>query len=226
MAKSASAVRAAARAAAGLGEATARRGITVPEVVLASASRVRAQILRRAGVDCALAPTAVDEDAVKQAMAAEGAPAGQVAEMLAELKAQRVSRHRPGALVIGADQMLECAGVWFEKPTDIDQARAHLVALRGRNHELVSCVCVVQDEQRLWHHLGRAKLTMRPFTDEFLDAYLGAVGPSALESVGAYRLEGRGAQLFSKIEGDYFTILGLPLLPLLEFLRRHGVVKE
>lgn len=197
----------------------------VPEVVLASASPVRAQILRQAGVSCGLDATAVDEEEIRRAMAAEGAPAGQAAETLAELKARRVSRRHLGALVIGADQILECAGVWFDKPVDVDRARAHLLALRGRTHELVSCVCVVQDKLRLWHHLGRAKLTMRPFTDEFLDDYLAAAGPSALDCVGAYRLEGLGAQLFSKIEGDYFTVLGLPLLPLLDFLRGHGVVK-
>ena len=225
MAKLESAARTAAHVATGPADATVQSRPTAPEVVLASASRARAQILRRTGVSCVLDAAAVDEEGIRRAMAADGAPVGAVAETLAELKAQRVSRHHPGALVIGADQMLECAGMWFEKPVDSDQARAQLVALRGRDHELVSCVCVVQDKQRLWHHLGRAKLTMRPFTDEFLDAYLAAVGPSALECVGSYRLEGRGAQLFSKIEGDYFTILGLPLLPLLEFLRSHGVVK-
>ena len=205
--------------------AAARRRAAAPEVVLASASTVRAEILRRAGVSCGLDATAVDEEEIKRAMAAEGAPAAQAAETLAELKAQRVSRRHPGALVIGADQILECAGVWFDKPVDADQARAHLLALRGRSHELASCVCVVQDKQRLWHHLGRATLTMRPFTDEFLDDYLAAAGTSVLDCVGAYRLEGRGAQLFSRIEGDYFAILGLPLLPLLDFLRGHGVVK-
>ena len=206
-------------------DATARRAAAPPRVVLASASSARADILRRAGVGCEFDPAAIDEDEIKRAMGAEGAPAAAVAETLAELKAQRVSRHHPDALVIGADQILDCAGVWFDKPVDNSHARTHLMALRDRTHELISCVCVVRDGQRLWHHLGHAKLTMRPFTDGFLDDYLAAVGPAALESVGAYQLEGRGAQLFSKVEGDYFTILGLPLLALLDFLRNHGVVK-
>lgn len=225
MVKSASKGRAWPVAVATVRNVTAGRSAAPPRVVLASASPARAEILRRAGVRCEPDTAAIDEEEIKRAMRAEGRTAAAVAEVLAELKAQRVSRHHPGALVIGADQMLDCAGVWFDKPVDTDHARAHLRALRGRTHELISCVCVVQDNERLWHYLGRAKLTMRPFTDEFLDNYLAAAGPVVIESVGAYQLEGRGAQLFSKVEGDYFTIIGLPLLALLDFLRNHGVVK-
>jgi septum formation protein len=168
----------------------------------------------------------VDEEEVKLAGKAEGVGADAVAEALAELKAQRVTRRHPGALVIGADQMLECEGVWFDKPSDRAAAREQLLALRGKTHQLVSCAVIVRDGERLWHKVDRARLTMRNFSENFLDGYLDAVGDEVLYSVGAYQLEGLGAQLFQRVEGDFFTILGLPLLPLLGFLRVHGVGTE
>ncbi|CAO3449844.1 Maf-like protein [Azospirillum argentinense] len=198
----------------------------VPTVVLASGSRTRAEMLERAGVRVTLAPAAVDEEEIKLAARAEGAPVEDVAEALAELKAQRVTRKHPGALVIGADQMLECEGRWFDKPADRDAARVQLQDLRGKMHRLVSCAVVIRDGERLWHHVDRARLTMRPFSDAFLDSYLNAAGDDVLGSVGAYHLEGLGAQLFHRVDGDFFTILGLPLLPLLGFLRVHGVIAE
>ena len=148
-----------------------------------------------------------------------------VVEALALLKAQQVSRRFPDTLVIGADQMLECEGTRFDKPQDLDQARVQLGQLRGRAHDLVGCVIVVKDGARLWHHPSRVTLEMRPFSDSFLDSYLAAVGEAALKSVGAYQLEGLGAQLFARIKGDYFAILGLSLLPLLDFLRTHEVLE-
>ncbi|OYD86121.1 Maf family protein [Azospirillum brasilense] len=198
----------------------------VPTVVLASGSRTRAEMMERAGVRVILAPAAVDEEEIKLAARAEGAPVEDVAEALAELKAQRVTRKHPGALVIGADQMLECEGRWFDKPADRDAARAQLQDLRGKTHRLVSCAVVIRDGERLWHHVDRARLAMRPFSDTFLDSYLNAAGDDVLGSVGAYHLEGLGAQLFHRVDGDFFTILGLPLLPLLGFLRVHGVIAE
>ncbi len=198
----------------------------VPAVVLASGSRTRAEMLERAGVRVTLAPAAVDEEEIKLAARAEGAPVEDVAEALAEMKAQRVTRKHPGALVIGADQMLDCEGRWFDKPGDRTAARAQLQELRGRTHRLVSCAVVIRDGERLWHHVDRARLTMRPFSDAFLDSYLNAAGDDVLQSVGAYHLEGLGAQLFHRVDGDFFTILGLPLLPLLGFLRVHGVIAE
>lgn len=198
----------------------------VPIVVLASGSRTRAEMLERAGVRVSLAPAAVDEEEIKLAARAEGAPVEDVAEALAELKAQRVTRKHPGALVIGADQMLECEGHWFDKPADREAARAQLQDLRGKTHRLVSCAVVIRDGERLWHHVDRARLTMRPFSDAFLESYLNAAGDDVLGSVGAYHLEGLGAQLFHRVDGDFFTILGLPLLPLLGFLRVHGVIAE
>lgn len=194
-------------------------------LVLASASPARALMLERAGIRFDTEAARIDEEEYRNAMRAAGAPASAVVEKLAELKARRVARHYPEAIVIGADQLLDCDGVWFDKPADLDRARADLKALRGRTHELLSCACVVRDDRRLWHHIDRARLTMRDFTDEFLDDYLAMAGDDVLASVGAYQIEGPGAQLFSKIEGDHFTILGLPLLPLLQYLRDIGSVK-
>jgi septum formation protein len=122
--------------------------------------------------------------------------------------------------------MLECNGVWFDKPPDLEHARAHLMSLRGRTHELITAAVVVRGGARLWQHVDRAQLAMRPFSEVFIDAYLQAVGAEVCSTVGAYRLEGQGAQLFSRVQGDFFTILGLPLLPLLDFLRGHGIVAE
>ncbi|MHA1567519.1 MAG: Maf family protein [Alphaproteobacteria bacterium] len=195
-----------------------------PRVVLASASQPRTILLTAAGVVHDVDPAHVDEAAVKEAMAQEKAPPAAVAELLAETKAQQVSRRHPQALVIGADQILACNDVLFDKPADLDHARAHLMALRGRGHFLHAGICVVRDGQRIWHHNDTAELTMRQFSDAFLDSYLAATGAQSCQTVGAYQLEGLGAQLFSKIRGDYFTILGLPLLPLLDFLRNHQVI--
>jgi septum formation protein len=198
----------------------------VPSVILASGSATRARLLTAAGLSIARETAAVDEAEVKAALKAEGASAARVAEALAELKAVKVSRRHPGALVVGCDQMLERDGRWFDKPDSLAAARDQLLALAGRDHRLLTSIAVVRDGARLWHHSESATLTMRSFSDGFLDAYLAAVGDAALASVGAYQLEGPGAQLFAHIRGDYFAILGLPLLPLLDFLRNHGVVLE
>ena len=202
------------------------RGASDVALVLASASESRRAILAQAGVAFSAEAANVDEAEVKESLKAEGASATQAAETLAELKARHVSRRHPGALVIGADQILECEGAWFDKPVDMAEAAAHLRSLAGKRHVLETAVCVLKDGTRLWHHNARAVLRMRPFGAAFLEAYLAAAGDSVLSSVGAYRLEGPGAQLFQQIEGDYFTILGLPLLPLLGFLRAQGAVPE
>jgi septum formation protein len=193
-------------------------------VILASGSAVRARLLSEAGIAFRRIVAPIDEAELRLTLRAEGATAAMAAETLAELKAQRVSRRHPDALVIGADQILECEGEWFDKPTDPAAARATLARLRGRSHVLRSAVAVVRGGDRLWHRNEHATLLMRDFSDAFLDAYLAAAGPAALSSVGAYQLEGLGAQLFARVDGDYFTVLGLPLLPLLDFLRNHGVV--
>lgn len=191
-------------------------------IVLASGSAARRHMLEAAGVTLAVDAAAVDEDAVKAAMWEETRNPGRAAEMLAELKAVRVSARHPGAIVVGADQMLDCDGRWFDKPHDLEQAREQLKTLRHRTHRLTSAAVAVRDGQVLWRHVDTARLTMRNFSDRFIDEYLEAVGAAALSSVGAYQLEGRGAQLFLMVEGDFFTVLGLPLLPLLDFLRENG----
>ena len=197
-----------------------------PKVVLASASTIRRTLLTNAGIPCIIDPGAVDEEEVKQAMKAEGAPATAVAETLAELKAMRVAPRHRDALIFGTDSMLECNGIWFDKPADRDHAAAHLTALSGRTHRLISSAVCVRNGARVWHHTSIASLTMRSLSRQFIDAYLEAAGPDVQRSVGAYQLEGLGAQLFSKIEGDYFTVLGLPLLPMLAFLRANNVIAE
>ena len=192
-------------------------------IILASKSAARTAVLKGAGVPFEVAVAGVDEDAVKTAMLAEGASPRDIADALAELKAVRISRSRPG-FVIGADQTLEFEGGLYDKAETLDAARARLKLLRGKPHRLHSAVVVARDGAPIWRELVSATLTMRDFTDSFLETYLAQEGEAALGSVGCYRLEGPGAQLFAKIEGDYFAILGLPLLGLLDLFRRHGAV--
>jgi septum formation protein len=194
-------------------------------LVLASSSKARQQMLQNAGVDCEAVASMIDEDGYKQAMKAEGASAMEAAETLAEMKALRMYRQRPDAIVIAADQMLECNGVWFDKPTDRDQTRAQLRALRNKRHQLVSAAVVYKEGTRIWGKIDIAHLTMRNFSDEWLEWYLDAAGEDIFQCVGGYQLEGLGAQLFTEIRGDYFTVLGMPLLPLIGFLRDHGILK-
>jgi septum formation protein len=198
--------------------------MSTQKIVLASASAARKQMLEAAGLRIEIDPARVDEDEVKLSLKAEDVPVERAAEALAELKALRISARHPGALVIGADQMLDCDGVWFDKSPDRETALRQLQKLRGRTHRLISAAVVALDGQRLWHTTEAARLTMRNFSDEFLDTYLDDVGEAVFTSVGGYQLEGRGVQLFHRIEGDFFTILGLPLLPLLDFLRARGAL--
>jgi septum formation protein len=185
-------------------------------------------MLRDAGVALDIAVPRIDEDEIKASYRAEGVGVEDTAIALGEMKALAVSRKvmaaDPGRHVLGSDQMLECGGIWFDKPMDLAAARAQLMALRGRRHHLVSAAVLVKDGVRIWHHVDRAELTMRDFTDGYLDAYLGAIGADVLSSVGAYHLEGLGAQLFTRVRGDFFTVLGLPLLPVLAILRTHGML--
>jgi septum formation protein len=195
-------------------------------IVLASASPARATMLRAAGVVFHVAPARVDEESVRAALEAEGAPARDVAEALAELKALRGSASAPGALVIGADQTLELAGRRFDKPASRAEAADQLRALRGRRHVLHSAAVVALNGAAIWRASGRAALTVRPFSDAFLETYLDVAGEAVLGCVGGYQVEGLGAQIFARIEGDHFTIMGLPLLDLLGFLRARGELVE
>jgi septum formation protein len=195
-----------------------------PTLVLASTSVVRQTLLANAGLTFRAEAAAIDEAEVKHAARTSGEKAEQAAMALAGLKAQRVAMRSPDAVVIGADQILVCDGEWFDKPEDREVARRQLLALRGRTHVLATAVVCQRGDQLLWHHIAQPRLTMRTFPDGFLDDYLAAEGDRVLSSVGAYRLEGLGIHLFDRIEGEHTAILGLPLLPLLGFLRQHGVV--
>jgi septum formation protein len=193
-------------------------------LILASASAGRAAVLKNAGLVFRQQAANVDERALETEAAGRRGPLqpGEIALLLAEAKALDVSAREPDAIVIGADQVMECGGALFQKPADEQAARAQLLALRGRTHSLHSGVCVARGGAVLWRHLGEARLTMRGFSNDFLASYCRLEGEAMLRSVGAYRIEGPGIQLFAKIEGDHFTIIGLPLLPLLAYLRSIG----
>jgi septum formation protein len=195
-------------------------------LILASASAARQAVLTAAGIVFTAQAARIDEDAIKREARAEGAPASDAALMLAEMKAERVARKEPGALVIGADQILVCEERWFDKPLDVADMRGHLEALRGRTHSLATAMVCFRDGRQIWRHVATPRLTMRNFSDDFLAKYLDAEGEAAIGCVGCYRLEGLGAHLFERIEGEYAAILGLPLLPLLGFLRQHRVVTD
>ena len=190
-------------------------------LVLASGSAARAQMLAAAGVDFIRNPADIDEAGLMPS----GGDAGAAALALAGLKALSVSEHRPGALVLGGDSILEFRGERISKSPEVASARALLTRLAGHTHRIFSSAVLARDGKVLWRHVGEGRLTMRPLGQSFLDAYLDAEGPAILSSVGCYHLEGRGAQLFDRIEGDYFSILGLPLLPVLAALREQGILK-
>ncbi|NOT41948.1 MAG: septum formation protein Maf [Alphaproteobacteria bacterium] len=194
-------------------------------IVLASGSTTRQRLLRAAGVVFSVDVAHVDEASVIESLIAEMAPPRDVADLLAELKAAKVSARHPQAFVIGADQVLSAGQELFQKPGTVAGAREQLRRLRGRTHVLSSAVCVAREGSVVWRVVQEARLEMRDFSDAFLESYLADAGEDILGSVGAYHVEGSGIQLFSKIDGDTFTILGLPLVPLLDFLRTHGMLK-
>ena len=195
----------------------------MPEIILASGSASRRALLAGAGVEAESVKPNVDEDAAKAVMRADGLSVRDQAMQLAELKAIKVSRARPG-LVIGGDQMLNLDGEAFDKPPTLAAAKQHLQKLSGKSHHLETAIVIAEDGAPVWRFLARPKLTVRTLSDEFIESYLDACGEALLSTVGAYQLEGQGAQIFTQIEGDYFSILGLPLLPLLDYLRVRGVL--
>ncbi len=194
------------------------------QLILASGSATRFEMLRQAGVHVSVERPNVDEPPVIESLVAQKAQARDIADFLAELKAVRVSARHSGAMVIGADQVLSLGPRIFQKPGNAAEAREHLLLLRGQTHMLSSAVCVSRDGNAIWREVREARLTMRDFSDRFVDDYLQQAGAEILGSVGAYQVEKLGIQLFSRIDGDHFTILGLPLIPLLEFLRTHGIL--
>lgn len=194
-------------------------------LILASGSAARRRLLEAAGLSFEVEAPRVDEDAAKASFRAEGMAPRAQADALAELKALSVARRRKG-FVIGADQMLAVEGEVLDKPRHAVEAREQLLRLRGRPHELITAVVVAREGAVLWRHIDTPRLTMRAFSDAFFDDYLSRAGADVLTSVGAYQLEGLGAQLFERVEGDYFSVLGLPLLPLLAFLREHRAVSQ
>lgn len=194
-------------------------------LVLASGSRIRAELLQNAGLSIEIDPADVDERLVEAPLLEADFAPEDIATVLAEAKANDVSERRHGDLVIGADQILAYQGRRYTKPDDMEAARRQLLAFSGKTHELHSAVVLAQNGNAVWRHVSTARLTMRELSPQFVGQYLADVGEAALSSVGAYQLEGPGIQLFEKIEGDYFTILGLPMLPLLEELRREGLLR-
>ncbi len=190
--------------------------------VLASGSATRRALLRSAGVEFDVRVEGVDETAIIDSLKAEGVQPEEIARTLAETKALRAGRHEPDRVTIGCDQLLVCDGEIMVKAASLDAARRTLGFLRGRSHDLVSSCVVAMGSRSVWHATRRATLTMRSFSDDFLDAYLSRNWPAVSSSVGCYRVEEEGIQLFSAVDGDHATILGLPLLDLLEYLRVRG----
>lgn len=193
-------------------------------LILASASSTRASLLRGAGVQIEIAPADIDEAVIRDQGQTLGKDPAVIAAELAVAKAKVVSAQHPNAIVLGADQVLVHRNDLLSKASDLSEARAHLLRLRGETHRLISAAAIVRGGQTLWHDADHAELTMRDFSDAFLDSYLATTEDQILWSVGCYQLEGPGAQLFERVDGDYFTVLGLPLLAVLRALRETGHV--
>lgn len=191
-------------------------------VILASQSAIRSQLLTRAGLAHTALPARVDEDGIRDALLAEGAHPRDLADTLAEMKARKLAERHPDHVVIGCDQVLALGARVFSKPTTPVEARDHLRALSGQTHQLLSAVVVYDRAQPVWRHLARVDMTMRPLSDPWLDGYVARNWPGLSHSVGAYKLEEEGVQLFTAIGGDYFAILGLPILPLIGYFQTRG----
>jgi len=196
------------------------------EIVLASKSRFRVQLLENAGLEFTAEPARIDERSVEEPLNEAGTVPADIAEVLAIAKADNVSTRKPGALVIGCDQVLALDGQVLHKPADMEDARRRLLQLSGRTHQLNSAVCVVRDDEVLWSHVEICRVHFRELDPGFVGRHMAQVGEAALSSVGAYHIEGRGAQLVEKIEGDFFSVMGLPLLPLLACLRRLEMIDQ
>lgn len=193
-------------------------------LTLASSSSIRLQLLRNAGLNVTALPARIDEDMIRAALEADGAHPRDIADTLAEMKARKIAERDPSALVLGCDQVLEFDRRAWAKPETPAEARAQLATLRGQSHRLLSALVLYDAGRPVWRHVGRADLTMRQMSDAWLDGYVARNWDSIRHSVGGYKLEEEGIRLFSAITGDYFTILGLPLLPLLDYLETRGFI--
>ncbi|MDZ4391560.1 nucleoside triphosphate pyrophosphatase [Cypionkella sp.] len=193
-------------------------------LLLASASPIRLQLLRNAGLEVTAQPARIDEDLIRQSLQADAATPRDIADALAEMKARKLAEKNPDALVLGCDQILAFRGQVFGKPETPEEARAQLTGFRGQAHQLISALVLYDGGKPIWRHMSEAKLTMRDLSDQYLDDYITRNWHALQHSVGGYKLEEEGIRLFSAIEGDYFTILGLPLLPLISYLGTRGFI--
>ncbi len=194
------------------------------QIILASGSDIRATLLRNAGVEFAVQVARIDEDAMRQSLLAEDASPRDIADALAEMKAQRVAAKYPDALVIGCDQVLAQGRTLLSKPTSKEEALTQLRTMRGQSHQLLSAAVIYDDGAPVWRHVGIVRLHMRDASDDYLEGYVDRNWDSIRHSVGAYKLEEEGVRLFTRIEGDYFNVLGLPLLELLSYLTLRGTL--